>query len=161
MRTLREFYLKGQWDLITELPHNWGNKLLEGTNKALCAPGSRRKEQWPHNRLGQTCLWVSRSLWQRHGSTVACCGVRGSEYNSAGISPFEGGRHYHHCLRANNREGTQPCPTENWIKDLLSMAPPNRTRPGLPQSQSFPSGSFYKLLIHQREDRMKTTITEN
>ena len=47
---------------------------------------------------------------------------QGIEYNSAGISPFEG-------LRPNNREGTQPRPsTENWIKDLLSVAPPIRTR---------------------------------
>ena len=38
----------------------------------LCRPGPRRKEQWPHKRLTQTCLWVSRSLWQRHGSVVAC-----------------------------------------------------------------------------------------
>ena len=38
--------------------------------------------------------------------------------------------HYSFGLRSNNREGTQPCPsTENWIKDLLSMAPPIRTRP--------------------------------
>ena len=32
--------------------------LLEGTNKALCVPGPRRKERWPHQRLNQTCLWV-------------------------------------------------------------------------------------------------------
>ena len=31
--------------------------------------------------------------------------------------------------QVNNREGTQLHPsTENWIKDLLSMAPPMRTR---------------------------------
>ena len=31
----------------------------------------------------------------------------------------------------------QPCPsTENWIKDLLSMAPPFRTRTSFPHSQS-------------------------
>ena len=54
-------------------------------------------------------------------------------------------------------------PTENWIKDLLSMAPPIRTRPNFPLSQSLPSGSFYKplSLLHQRADRLKTTITEN
>ena len=53
----------------------------------------------------------------------------------AGISPFEEG-----CitpttvgLRPNNREGTQPCPlTENWIKDLLNMGLPIRTRPRSP-----------------------------
>jgi len=36
----------------------------------------------------------SRSLQQRHGLTEACCRVRGTEHNSAGISPFEGGPHY-------------------------------------------------------------------
>ena len=61
-------------------------------------------------------------------------------------------------------EGTQPCPsTENWIKDLLSMASPIRTRPSFLHSQSLPSGSFHKplILISQRADQMKTTITEN
>ena len=68
------------------------------------------------------------------------------------------------CLRSNNREGTQPCQSkENWIKDLMSMAPAIRTIPSFPHSQSFPSGSFHKslILIHQRVERMKTTVTEN
>ena len=48
---------------------------------------------------------------------------------------------------ANDREGTQPCPsTENWIKDLLSMAPSIRTRPRFTLSQSLPSRSFISLL---------------
>ena len=58
----------------------------------------------------------------------------------------------------------QPCPsTENWIKDLLSMASPIRARPRFPHSQALPSGTFNKplSLIHQRVDRMKTTVTEN
>ena len=58
----------------------------------------------------------------------------------------------------------QPCPsTENWIKDLLNMAPSIRTRPSLPLSLSLPSGSFHKslILLHQRADKLKTTITEN
>ena len=43
------------------------------------------------------------------------------------------------------------------------MAPPIRTRPSFPLSQSFSSASFHKplILIHQKADRMKTTITEN
>ena len=42
---------------------------------------------------------------------------------------------------------TQPCPsTENWIKDLLSMAPPIRRRSSFPLSQSLPPGSFHKPL---------------
>ena len=40
-----EFDFGGQWDLITELTQDWGNRLLEGTNKTLRAPGPRGKEQ--------------------------------------------------------------------------------------------------------------------
>ena len=37
--------------------------------------------------------------------------------------------------QVNSREGTQLHPsTENWINDLLSMAPPIRTRPSFPRS---------------------------
>ena len=45
--------------------------------------------------------------------------------------------------------------TENWIKDLLSMALPIRTRPSTPLSQSIPSGSFQKslILLHQRAEQ--------
>ena len=68
-----------------ELTQDWRNRLLEGTNKTLlCAPGSRRKEQWPQKKMTQTFLWMSRSLQWRHGSIVACCGVRGTDYNSSG-----------------------------------------------------------------------------
>ena len=28
-----------------ELTQYWGNRVLEGTNRTLCAPGPRRKEQ--------------------------------------------------------------------------------------------------------------------
>ena len=51
---------------------------------------------------------------------------------------------------------------ENWIKDLLSIAPPIRVRLSLPHSQYLPSGSFHKPLIlkHQRPNRMKATIPE-
>ena len=52
---------------------------------------------------------------------------------------------------------------QNWITDLPSMALPIRTRPSFPVGQSLPSGSFHRplSLLHQRADRMKTTITEN
>ena len=66
--------------------------------------------------------------------------------------------------QVNSRKGTQLHPsTENWIKDLRSMALPIRTRPTFPHSQSLPLGSFHKLLIlpHQLAERLKTTITEN
>ena len=64
----------------------------------------------------------------------------------------------------NSREGTQlHLLTENWIKDLLSMAQPIITRPSFPLSQSLPSGSIHKppILLHQRADRLITTVTEN
>ena len=51
-------------------------RLLAGTNKTMCSPRPRRKEQWPHRKLSQTWLWVSGSFWRRHGLTVACRGVR-------------------------------------------------------------------------------------
>ena len=46
----------------------------------------------------------------------------------------------------------------NWTE--LSMALPIRAKHSFPHSQSFPSGSFHKplIFIHQRADRMKTTI---
>ena len=60
-------------------------------------------------------MCVSRSLRQRHGSTVACCGIRGTEYNSPGISPFEGGLHYrhyrYHSLASGQTTGREHSPT--------------------------------------------------
>ena len=47
------------------LTQDWGNRLLESTNKTLYAPGPRRKEQCPHKWLTQTCLscsWESLGL---------------------------------------------------------------------------------------------------
>ena len=63
-----------------------------------CAPGPRRKEQWPHERLTQTCPWVSRSLQQRCGLVLACFRVGGIECRSACMEPFEGGPHCLHYL---------------------------------------------------------------
>ena len=73
----------------TELNTGPGKRLMEGTNKSLCAPWPRRKEQWPHKRLKQTCLWVSRILWQRHGSAVACCRDGGPESSSIFYSQWQ------------------------------------------------------------------------
>ena len=88
-----------------ELTQDWGNRLCEGTNRTLCAPRLRGKEQWPHKRLAQTCLSVSRSLWQRCGSVVACCWVGGMECGSASTGPFEGGPHYLHYLHHSLASG--------------------------------------------------------
>ena len=65
--------------------------------------------------------------------------------------------------QVKHREGTQPHPsTENWIKDLRSMAPPIRIRPSFPSvSLSYQEASISLLPFSIREDRLKTTITEN
>ena len=111
---LWEFDFESPWDLITELPQDWGEKnLLKGTNKTLCAPGPRRKEQWPQKRLSHTCLWVSRSLQWRHGSTVACHGVRGTDDNSPGrhsMPTLSLLKEITIGLRPNYRKGTEPYP---------------------------------------------------
>ena len=49
-----------EWPGLTQ---DWENRLLEGTNKTLCAPRPRRKEQCPHKtdwpRLACECPGVS------------------------------------------------------------------------------------------------------
>ena len=39
---------------------------------------------WFDLAVQETCLWVSWSLWWKHGLTVACCRVRDTYYNSPG-----------------------------------------------------------------------------
>ena len=142
----------------------------------LVLPRPRRKEQWPHKRLSQTCLWVYGSLQQSCGSTVACCRVGGIDYNSPGshgmlpLSTFEGGRLYHHyptiVWPLNKLQGGNTAPSaENWIKELLSMALPTRAEqdPVLPTASPFFQEASTSLLSSsiRGEDRMKTTIIKN
>ena len=97
-----------------ELTEDCGNRLLEGTNKTLGEPGPKRKEQWPHKKMTQTCPWVSRSLWQRCGSAVAWLRVGVTECSSACMGPFEGGLHYlhylHHSLASSQATGREHSP---------------------------------------------------
>ena len=73
---------------------------------------------------------------------------QGSEYNSAGINPLEGGCPYH-SLASGQTTGREYNPTHQ--QKIGSHI------------QSLPSGSFHKplIIIHQKAGRMKTTITEN
>ena len=120
-------------------------------------------------RLSRTCLWVFGILLWRPGSVVACCRVGGADCSSTCMGSLEGVTIIFITFtkvwpQTNNMEGTQLHPsTGNWIKDLLSMALPSRRRPSVPLSQSLPPGTFHKplILLHQRVDRLKTTITEN
>ena len=65
--------------------------------------------------------------------------------------------------QVNNREGTQlHSSIENWIR-FTEHGPVHQNKTQFPLSQSLPSGSFHKplVLLHQRADRLKTTVTEN
>ena len=171
MITPREFDFGGQWDLVQNLPRTGETDSWRAQTKA-CEhqdPGERSSD--PQTTAPDFPVSVQASPAEGW-VMVACCRAGDTECSSVCMDPFEGGRHYLHDLHdslvsnnmSNNREGTQPCPpTENWIKYLLSMALPIRTRPTFPHSQSLPSGSFHKplILIPQRADRMKSTITEN
>ena len=173
MRTTKELDFGGQWDLITELPTGLGKLTLGGTNKTWNTPGLRRKEQWPHKRPSQTCLWVSRSLWWWRESTVACHRVRGTEYNSPGSHlaswHFEGGHHYYHypyhSLASGQTIGREHSPThQQKIRLKIYWAQPRLSEQDqIPPSQSLLSGIFHKLLILicERADRMNIIITEN
>ena len=100
-------------------------------------------------------------------SAVACCWVGGTECSSVCMGHFKGGHyvHYlHHSLASGQITGREHSPwAENWIKDLLSMAPTIRTIPRFPLSESLPSGSFHKplIILQQRAERIKPTITLN
>ena len=82
--------------MIPELIQDWRKRLLEGTNKTLCAPGPRRKRAVTPQEtdpdlpmsLQETVAeaWVNRGLLQGQG------------HNSVCTRPFEGGRHYLHSL---------------------------------------------------------------
>ena len=141
-------------------------KLLEVTNKTLCTPGLRKKEQWPHKRLSQTCLWVFGSLWQRCGSTAACFGVRDIDCLGpvrTSISPFRWGCHYpYHTLASSQTAGRDHRPIhqqKSGLKIYWAWPCPPEYDPVFPTA----SLSHHKplILIYQRAERMKTTITEN
>ena len=53
LRNPMGFELSGQWELTRELPQDCGSRLFKDTNKSLCTPGARRKEQCSHKRLAR------------------------------------------------------------------------------------------------------------
>ena len=64
--------------------------------------------------------------------------------------------------RVNSREGTQLYPsTENWIKDLLSMALPIRARPRFPHRQSLSSRGFPEDRQNGNHNHRKTNHNDH
>ena len=130
---------------------------------------TQEKEAVTPKRLTQTCLWASRSLWQRLGMVVACCRVRGIECSSVCMGPFEGDSHYLHypchSLALGQTTGREHSPTHQQkigLKIYWAWLHPSEQYPGPPQSVS-PIKKLHEalILIHQRAERTKTTITGN
>ena len=152
---------------LPELTQDWEiDSWRVQTDLAHQDPGERSSDptrDWL--RLAWECPGVSAEAW-------------GQWWPAAGLGALSVAVHTWHLLKevtiifitstivwpqVNSREETQLHPsTENWIKDLLSMALPIRARP-VSHCQSLPSRSFHKalILLHQRADRLKTTTTEN
>ena len=67
-----------------ELTQDWGNRLLEDTNKSLCmhARTQEKGAVTPQETDPDLPVSVQESRC-RHGSVVACCRVGGTECSSA------------------------------------------------------------------------------
>ena len=112
------------------------------------------------------------SVWESPADVWVSGGLLyglGTECNTVCMGPCGGCRHCIHCLhhslvtcQTTGREHN-PIYEQKIELKVLSMVPPITARPSFPLSQSLPSGSFHKplILLHQREDRLKTAITEN
>ena len=126
---------------------------------ALQDPGERSNDptrDWP--RLACECPGVSGEVWVSSGL------LQGQEHWVwQGTVPLSSLPPPCFGLRSKNRKGTQPLhPQKTWLKIYWEWLHPSEQEPVFP-SQFSPSGSFHKplILIPQRTDRMKITITEN
>ena len=76
-------------------------RLLEGMNKTLCAPGPRERSSDPHETetdllvsVRVSCTGVSQQ-WCAAGTGALAAAVLGG--NTCAVSPSGGGRHQPHC----------------------------------------------------------------
>ena len=121
-------------------------------------PGERSSDptrDWP------MLLWVSRSLQQRRGLVVACCGVGGSECSSTGMGSFEGGHHYlhylHHSLASGQTIGREHNPVHQQkigLKIYRAWPRPSEQDPVSPSfSLSYQEASISLLSLSIRGQR--------
>ena len=85
-------------------PHSC-QRCSEGSNKLMHTRTQEKGGVTPQE-TDPDLLWVSRSLWRRRGSAVACCRAGGPECSSACMGPSEGGHHYLlylHCSLASGQ----------------------------------------------------------
>ena len=122
----RESDFEEQWDLITEHPQDWGNRLLEGTIKILRPPRPRTKEQCTQKRLNQTCY----ECWR-----VSCEGL-GWQWLTSGTEPETlvaavlGGAHWHKSSRRSPFSSVQF--SRSVVSDCLQPRGLQHVRPPCP-----------------------------
>ena len=133
--------------------------MLKGLKYTLCTTGPRD----PTETETELCVSVSCGGM---GKQWPVTGAGGTECSSVGMGPFEGGRHYHcylhQSLAPGKQQGGNTAPPSNRKLDyrFTEHGPAHQNKTLFPLSQSLQSGSFCNLL-QKREDRLKTTITEN
>ena len=92
-----------------ELTQDWGNRLLEDTNKSLCMHARTQEKGAVTPQETDPDLPVSvQESPVRRGSVVACCRAGGTECSSACMGPVEGGGHYPHYLHHSLAPGVTP-----------------------------------------------------
>ena len=80
LRTPKDFDLGGQWDLITELPQDWGNRFLEGTNKTCSHHDPEEGAVSPKDTEPDLPMSVQESPMEAWVNSSLLWGVRGTEY---------------------------------------------------------------------------------
>ena len=100
MRTPRASDLEGQWDFITELPQDWGNRDSWRAQTTPCThqdPEERTndsKTDWA--RLACECPGVSGRGVGQQWPAVRSGSLTTTVLGGVTCWPFEGGSHYHH-----------------------------------------------------------------
>ena len=112
-------------------PHTY-QRHLEDSDKTLCTTGDPTETEpgvtlsvW----VSPAEVWVRSGLLQGQGHRMWQC-MNGTFWRTIVFITST------IVLWSNSREGTQPHSRENWIKDLLSMVLPIKTRPCFPHSLS-------------------------
>ena len=57
-----EFDFEGQWDLIAELPQDWGKRLMAGTTKPMCSRTQEKVTMTPQETEPDMAVSVWESL---------------------------------------------------------------------------------------------------
>ena len=145
------------WDLLKEVAIIFVTSTIVYVPMDCSLPGSSVHGIFPGNSTGVDCHFLLQGIFLTQGSNPGLPHCR----QTLNRLSHQGSHSTTVWPKVKNREGTQPHPsTEYWIKDLLSMALPIRTRPSFPLNQALPSGSSRKPLSFSiRADRLKTSVS--